>query len=154
MGLEGLGLVWDEVGWLQPQNQLIDEGWQSWWGWVGLVPKAAVLDAMQQDPQAKEAIQVAVSKTARMMTKQATAEWGMRRDSVLAAEKLNGVHDRKVIAGKSKWKLVVEGPQKKRGRPENDPTELRLAYRRQKESQKKNQKEKIKKKKNKENLDC
>ena len=133
----GLGLVWDEVGWLQPQNQLIDEGWQSWWGWVGLVPKTAVLDAMQQDPQAKEAIQVAVSKTARMMTKQATAEWGRRCESVLAAEKLNGVHDRKVIAGKSKWKLVVEGPQKKRGRPEKDPTELCLAYRRQKESQKK-----------------
>ena len=75
-----------------------------------------------------------ISKTARMLTKHAVDAWERRCIVVLAAEKQNGIHERKVAASRQKWKLPVEGPQQRRGRPPKDPSDLCVAYRRAKES--------------------
>ena len=90
--------------------------------------------SMADTPSRRTKARSMVSKTARMMTKYATDEWERRCTAVLEEEKQNGIHDRKVVAGRQKWVLQVEGPQRRRGRPPKDPSDLNVAYQRAKES--------------------
>jgi len=134
----GLAEEWFRGNWLRSNvgDELDVPEWQQWWGWVGLVPWHAVgrILAMADTPSRRTKARSMVSKTARMMTKYATDEWERRCTTVLEAEKHNGIHDRKVAAGRQKWVLQVEGPQRRRGRPPKDPSDLNVAYQRAKES--------------------
>ena len=65
----GMGEVWTQVNWLAVEY----EGWEPWWGWVGLVPMEAVYEVKNSiSSGAFQKAQALVSATARMLTKYAT----------------------------------------------------------------------------------
>ena len=102
------------------------EGWQQWWGWMGMVPQ-------QIHDKAGWGQKKRLKQTAAAMADAGYKIWQARNEEVQAWEENNGIKESKKEIRMKHWQVSTQ-KRERRGRPEKPEEELSPGYRRLKQN--------------------
>ena len=128
----GASSLWDS-GWWLSGGEGTPQGWEPWWGWVGVLPHSLHEGLLVQGVSLGDATAL-LANTARVLGCHAHDRWKQRNDMVQKAEELSGVAERKAEAGRARWSMPRCETGLRRGRPPKPVGELSAGYRCRKES--------------------